>query len=1051
MRKYADGGLTPQDKENWNAYHSWMARNNPDYGTAALDHAAKPGTTPYLQQWNAANPNQAVNRPIQDYQQEFTTTPLGRSKIDNYGAAANQQSGRQTTASSFKKYEYEHYDKNGKLIGHINPTTEALTQDQVNDWAGYNRGQQWQSNDQNIPMPSGAPWQPKPATPVAPSAVPAFDKNQAIANRQAREADTTGRYANMYEAGPAPTYGVDDVRASTVNQGEMDYYNNKQYDMNGAVMGRGGVVLYRTPLPNKAYWPNTPTYGKGGKIKCMDGGGTMNDGRGNLSPDSPTGAAQGPALPDPGDNRWTPQAPPTGVQPPPPPMAPPMNADYSQNTPTAAPAQAAPQTKHNYVGFSTQGLVMGGLQGADALVTEAIYNPKVRAREAQRQRDMSQAVTGPTDFYGNGTGMYGNGGKVKDEAVIRQGKPIPEEGVWDWIKHKVRGDLTPQTEAAQNKRYTKPVVDALRVASAAGQFVPHPLVRYPSMAVNSMLGAVDVYDDYKRGDQTAMAQDALFALPIPAFKAMKPAKAAASLERLGAAVNAGGVVNDVSQVQYGAGGKVSDFETMPGRANALVESQEELQMPDGSLMSVPGDDFHSDKPNGMGGKYMELPPETRVYSKKKLIDKDVASAIMDRKITKKSSPAELVRRFDTKREEEVLDSKHSDPISSWTADFMKGIKDGKKEQVFTAQEVTKNPFYGMQMGYGGRVGHYGPGGLINVPPGPSETWADAHPSGDYPIPGMVQLTPQGPLSPANPIPGAVNVPAMPPNNALSPAYPTSDEPVYLDGPTDNSYESQVPWAGNNYTPPPAGAKEAPKGKTWGKLTRDYDANLRDLPLYAPEALATIHAMTDQPIFSQKFQPVYNRANTLNVQADLNRNLSMAYPMLQRSYGNAGVDSGRRNASLATLVDAANQLGQQKANYDSNQRVQTNNQNAAIENDANWKNIQLATQMSDKMAQRQFNKERSLENITQSATDKAYALKHGRKLEKNSLDILNQMYPHWKYGPNGLAAQQQGPWFHNPYGNMGSQGGMFDPGDGIRDSETVTIGGKKYKRVESDRN
>lgn len=179
---------------------------------------------------------------------------------------------------------------------------------------------------------------------------------------------------------------------------------------------------------------------------------------------------------------------------------------------------------------------------------------------------------------------------------------------------------------------------------------------------------------------------------------------------------------------------------------------------------------------------------------------------------------------------------------------------------------------------------------------------------------------------------------------------------------------------------------------------------------------------------------------------------MAYPMLQRSYGNAGVDSGRRNASLATLVDAANQLGQQKANYDAQQRVQTNNQNAAIENDANWKNTQMAVMLSDKMAQRQFNKERSLENITQSATDKAYALKKGRALEKNSLGILNQMYPHWQYGPNGLTPMQTGPWFHNPYGNMGGVGGgTFDPGDGIRDSETVTIGGKKYKRVESDRN
>lgn len=1002
-RKYADGGLTPQDKENWNAYHSWMARNNPDYGTDALDHAAKPGTTPYLQQWNAANPNQAVNRPIQDYQQEFTTTPLGRSKVDNYGAVAGQQSGRQTTASSFKRYEYEHYDKNGKLIGHIDPTTEALSQDAVNSWAENNRGNQWQANSQGVAMPGSTPNKPvsydfgAPKVAAAPAAPLGLASNgfptreEAIAKYKAKGASTP-------DAGPAPSYNVDDVRASTVNQGEMDYYNSKQYDMDGSVMGNGGIVLYK--------------YGKGGKIKRYGGGG-MNDGRGNLSPASPNGAAPAPELPAPTDGRWTPQGPPTGAPTPPPPTEQPLeNADYTQNSPVAPAQQAAPQTKHNYVGFSTTGLAMAGLQGADALVTEAIYNPKVRAREAQRQRDMSQAVTGPTDFYGNGTGQYGDGGKVKDEAVIRQGKPIPKEGFWDWVGHKIRDDQTPETEAAQNKKYTRPIVNTMRAASALGQFVPNPMVRYPSMAVNSLLGGMDVYDDLKAGNKEAAAQDALFALPIPELNLTKPAKLVRSAKTAKAAVNAGGLVNDVAQA-FGYGGKVSDFETDPGRANALVESQEQLQMPNGSLMGVPGDDFHSDKPGGMGGKYMELPPETRVYSKKKLIDKDIASAIMDKKITRKVAPAELVRKFDTKREEEILKSKSADPISIWTADFMKGIKDGKKEQVFTAQEVSKNPYYGMQMGYGGTV-RYADGGATRFSPGDDLGY---NPHID-PLP-LAPLTPNG----------------LPSRNYIGP--PLEDGSFVSDGST-----------------PPAELPptEPPKGKKWGKLQKSYDANLRDLPLYGPEALATIHAMTDQPIYSQKFQPVYNKANTLNVQADLNRNLSMAYPMLQRSYGNAGVDSGRRNASLATLVDASNQLGQQKANYDSQQRVQTNNQNAAIENDANFKNIQMATMMSDKMSQRQFNKERSLENIAQSAADKAYALKHGRALEKNSLGILNQMYPHWQYGPNGMTAMQTGPWFHNPYGNMGGSGaGTFEPGDGIRDTETVTIGGKKYKRVESDRN
>lgn len=207
--KAADGDIIPlseQDKANWNAFHSDLAHNNPNYGTDYLNHNRNAETS--IQSWNKVHLEQAINRPVQDYQKEFDTTPLGRSKIDNYGTNTNQEVGQQTGASSFKQYEYMHYDKNNKLIGHVNPTFKPMTQDQVNSWEQGNRDNQWQSNDQGIPMPGTSP------TPIVnqPSASPVFDNSQAINNRQMRESDTTGKYDNMYLSGPAQNYSVDSVR-----------------------------------------------------------------------------------------------------------------------------------------------------------------------------------------------------------------------------------------------------------------------------------------------------------------------------------------------------------------------------------------------------------------------------------------------------------------------------------------------------------------------------------------------------------------------------------------------------------------------------------------------------------------------------------------------------------------------------------------------------------------------------------------------------------------------------------------------------------------------
>jgi hypothetical protein len=98
---------------------------------------------------------------------------------------------------------------------------------------------------------------------------------------------------------------------------------------------------------------------------------------------------------------------------------------------------------------------------------------------------------------------------------MREDKSIPKDNeIFEWLKHKVKQDQTPQTMAAENKKMTKPIVNAVRTASALGQFSPEPVSKYASMALNSGLGFADAIENYQKGDKVAAAKDAAFALPI---------------------------------------------------------------------------------------------------------------------------------------------------------------------------------------------------------------------------------------------------------------------------------------------------------------------------------------------------------------------------------------------------------------------------------------------------------------------------------------------------------------------------------------------------------
>jgi hypothetical protein len=778
--------VTPQERQAYNNYRGALV-SAPGRYVRNWDHnedfqkemAQKTG-------WDYSR-NAAIQADMKDRSQAMPGSVNGIVGSDPWGGNPNWEGSRESN-KSYTKYTYQQKDAKGNVYYSEDRGTEAIPQSQIGDftarahqslgvqpvrdeYAGFGDPK----SDVNYRAPGdvsgfGAPEQGTPAD--AP-------KGLAATGFPTREESIQGYQDRRARGEELPDNYFDDSDNSSYNMhgGDSEEYGDGGYinPFNKAT-GQPMRRLYKTPLPQKAYHPQMPTYAVGGtiydtvasslkrayggKIRRMDG----------LSGPNVVPGATSPNLDDPtGDNRYKDTLPdaqgntPPEIKPEDPPTMIADDGDPSPDTPQQKPAQQAPKApsvSHNEIGFSTNGLLNAAYSGADALVTNAITNPRIRAREAQLRKDLSNPVAGPTDFYGHGMGMYGDGG-VTDE----------------------------------------------------------------------------------------------------------------------------------------------DYRSHPGDANALVESKEMIQTPDGNMFPVTGEEYHSDKPGGMGGKYMDLPPESRVFSKRKMLDKYTASAIMDKKITKKMAPAVAVKAFDTKNEESILASKFSDPIAISTADFIKGLKDSKKDMVFQAQEATKAPqmpnyaeFGGTMMAkFGGRI----MGGGDEVDDNPlvdKKRLSGVAPQGNDDDQTMFAPNTQTPEQ-ADDIRSMQRLGQPSYNNPLFAADHSSD---YEDWIAAKNLDDMGQWAKDNPGPSskaPSGPNAGSKAMSW--LGKHGSQNLKDLPLYAPEMMATLNAMTDAPIWSQKYNPKYVRANELNVQADLNRNLSMGYAAQQRSFGNAGVDSGRRMASLAT--------------------------------------------------------------------------------------------------------------------------------------------------------
>lgn len=248
--------------------------------------------------------------------------------------------------------------------------------------------------------------------------------------------------------------------------------------------------------------------------------------------------------------------------------------------------------------------------------------------------------------------------------------------------------------------------------------------------------------------------------------------------------------------------------------------------------------------------------------------------------------------------------------------------------------------------------------------------------------------------------------------------PTTIQPG--DTPIDPN-KPKKPIPDNNKVLPPQPSPKVP----WGNALEGFGE-------ITPELFAMIQNQSDFPIFTAKYQPKYLNPVEMNIQASLNRNYAQTQPLLQ-STGNPAIDNARSAQAIANLYDANNEMFQQKFNFDTQNRYQTDATNLQIENEANRYNLQRADDFWNKVTARQAVKETTNNNIINSA----YAKFKRKQLENRSLQLTNQMFDNYKYDPStGIYFDNRGQQFvfHEPTQSLVNIGGSV--GDGVETTRTT---------------
>lgn len=422
---------------------------------------------------------------------------------------------------------------------------------------------------------------------------------------------------------------------------------------------------------------------------------------------------------------------------------------------------------------------------------------------------------------------------------------------------------------------------------------------------------------------------------------------------------------------YDRGGNVIDqYKTHPNGAKEMIEGGEYVQMPNGQGDVAQGDKHYM----ASGGIATDLPPESRVYSDQLKPDKDFIKAVSDGKQDRRMTYADLAAKYDSKKEDNIMNNKSSDAISKRTAGINKSFKADKLDQIFQHQEMMKNPMIAMQQESMAR------GGVVRYDDGAKIPYVNDFPQ----IPTTPFRFDQNPLpSPQTTIPYNQMMFGQPPiHDQIAPidTYPMGNPMADAQQIQQNMQPVDVPQG-------PSIVKKKPFNVSVGQGT---------VPGWMPGATAIINAMTDSPVNSSKYQPEYLvRPEGLNIDAGLNRNLAQAKPYMSSNSGNGSVDAARALQALGSTQEANNQLYGQKFNSDSQQNYQRNAQNVQTKNQADMVNLQRMDQTYDKMNQRTANKQGAI----QAVANNAYTNSRKALYDKNSQDLMSEFFSNydWKSG------------------------------------------------------
>jgi hypothetical protein len=159
-----------------------------------------------------------------------------------------------------------------------------------------------------------------------------------------------------------------------------------------------------------------------------------------------------------------------------------------------------------------------GIQSSTATADLSSAKPVIK-RTAQPAQGKLKTINYDTR---NNVIPYTDTKEYKQQAVLSSGAPIEEEGWRDFMYHKFKQDQTPETLGAKNTKYGNKIANVAKAVTAAGELVPVPIIRYPSMALNMALGADMAVDDYKNKDYGNMAMDISGMYPMALGKILKP-------------------------------------------------------------------------------------------------------------------------------------------------------------------------------------------------------------------------------------------------------------------------------------------------------------------------------------------------------------------------------------------------------------------------------------------------------------------------------------------------------------------------------------------------